>query len=165
MTEPNSVEDGVVVSLAYSLSLDDGDVIDEASADDPLSYLHGAGNIIPGLESALTGMKIGESKTVDVEATEAYGEYDDEAFQHVPYEAFPEDMEPEEGQMVHLTDEQGGGHVQATITELGDDSVTLDLNHPLAGETLHFDVEVVGLRNATAEEVAHGHVHDGHAHH
>lgn len=160
-----SVTDGLVVSLAYTLRLDDGEEIDAADAADPLVYLHGAQNIIPGLEQALTGMKIGDSRDVKVEAKDAYGEMDPDAFEMVPYDAFPPDLELEEGMGLRMVDSNNGRQMEAYISELRDDGALLDLNHPLAGETLHFNVEVVGLRQATSEEVAHGHAHsDGHTH-
>jgi len=159
------VGEGLVVSLAYRLRLDDGEEIDAAAAGDPLVYLHGAGNIIPGLESALDGMKVGESKSVTVSPEDGYGGVDPDAFELMPYEMFPNDMELEEGMGLRLVDNSSGQQVQAYISELRDEGVLLDLNHPLAGETLHFDVEVVGLRAATAEEAAHGHAHShGHTH-
>lgn len=160
-----AVEDGVVVSLAYQLRLDDGEEIDSAGSDEPLVYLHGAQNIIPGLEQALTGMKVGDARRVSVSPGDAYGEMDPDAFQLVPYDAFPEDIELEEGMGLHMVESGTGRQVEATISELRDDGALLDLNHPLAGETLHFDVEVVGLRRATSEEITHGHAHSaGHTH-
>jgi len=160
-----TIEDGLVVSLAYQLRLDDGEEIDSAGSDDPLVYLHGAHNIIPGLEQALTGMKVGDARRVSVNPGDAYGEMDPDAFQLVPYDAFPEDLELEEGMGLQMVESGTGRQVEAYISELRDDGALLDLNHPLAGETLHFDVEVVGLRRATSEEIAHGHAHSaGHTH-
>lgn len=160
-----AVGEGLVVSLAYKLRLDDGEEIDAAAADDPLVYLHGAGNIIPGLEAALDGMKIGQSKSVAVSPQDGYGEQDPNAFELIAYEVFPDGMDLELGMGLNLVDESSGQHVQAYISELREEGVVLDLNHPLAGETLFFDVEVVGLRAATDEELAHGHAHShGHSH-
>jgi FKBP-type peptidyl-prolyl cis-trans isomerase SlyD len=158
------VDDGLVVSLAYSLRLDDGEEIDSAPSDDPLIYLHGANNIIPGLEEALTGMKIGDTGKVSVEPGSAYGEVDPDAVQLIPYESFPEDIDLEEGMELHLVDEKSGRQMEAYISELRDEGALVDMNHPLAGETLHFDVEIVGLRRATHDEIAHGHAHTGHSH-
>ncbi len=158
------IEDGLVVSLAYSLRLDDGEEIDSAPSDDPLIYLHGAQNIIPGLEEALSGMKIGDTRKVSVEPGSAYGEVDPEAVQFIPYENFPDDIDLEEGLELRLVDEKSGHQMEAYISELRDDGALVDMNHPLAGETLHFDVEIVGLRRATEDEIAHGHVHTGHTH-
>jgi FKBP-type peptidyl-prolyl cis-trans isomerase SlyD len=159
-----AVADGLIVSLAYTLRLDDGEEIDSAASDDPLMYLHGAQNIIPGLEQALTGLKIGDARQVSVEPGSAYGEMDPDAFELVPYDAFPADVDLEEGMGLRLMDEQSGRQTEAFVSELRDDGALIDLNHPLAGETLHFDVEIVGLRRATADEIAHGHAHTDHAH-
>ncbi|HEY1409990.1 MAG TPA: peptidylprolyl isomerase [Promineifilum sp.] len=154
-----TVNDGLVVSLAYTLRLDDGEEIDSATTDDPLVYLHGAGNIIPGLEQALSGMKIGDTRQVSVDSGAAYGEMDPDAFELVSYDAFPADVDLEEGMGLHLTESGTGRHIEAFVSELREDGALLDLNHPLAGETLHFDVEIVGLRRATSDELNHGHAH------
>lgn len=160
-----SVTNGLVVSLAYTLRLDDGEEIDSAGADDPLVYLHGAQNIIPGLEQALTGLKIGDARDVKVEAKDAYGDMDPDAFELVTYDSFPADFKLEEGMGLRMVDRSNGRQMEAYVSELRDDGALLDLNHPLAGETLHFNVEVVGLRRATSEEIAHGHAHsEGHSH-
>ncbi|MCL4805975.1 MAG: peptidylprolyl isomerase [Anaerolineae bacterium] len=154
-----AVADGLVVSLAYTLRLDDGEEIDSAASDDPLVYLHGAGNIIPGLEDALSGMKIGDVRSVSVSPVDAYGDLDEDAFELVPYDAFPADVDLEEGMGLSMVDNNTGQQMDAYISELRDDGALLDLNHPLAGETLHFTVEIVGLRRATTDEIAHGHAH------
>jgi FKBP-type peptidyl-prolyl cis-trans isomerase SlyD len=160
-----TVGDGLVVSLAYRLKLDDGEEIDAAAGDDPLVYLHGAQNIIPGLERALAGLKVGDARSVTVTPGDAYGDMDPDAFELVPYDAFPGDLELEEGMGLRMVESGTGRQMEAYISELRDDGALLDLNHPLAGETLHFDVEVVGLRRATSEEIAHGHAHSaGHTH-
>lgn len=159
------VGDGLVVSLAYKLRLDDGEEVDSATGDDPLEYLHGAQNIIPGLERALTGLKVGDARSVTVSPGDAYGEMDPDAFELVPYDAFPGDLDLEVGMGLRMVESGTGRQMEAYISELRDDGALLDLNHPLAGETLHFDVEVVGLRRATADEMAHGHAHShGHTH-
>jgi FKBP-type peptidyl-prolyl cis-trans isomerase SlyD len=157
-----SVRDGLVVSLAYTLRLDDGDEIDSAESDDPLVYLHGAQNIIPGLEQVLTGLKVGDARDVSVSPGDAYGEMDPDAFELVPYDAFPADVDLEEGMGLHMVENGTGRQMEAYVSELRDDGALLDLNHPLAGETLHFNVEIVGLRRATSEEIAHGHAHSAH---
>lgn len=160
-----AVGDGLVVSLAYQLRLDDGEEIDAAAATDPLVYLHGAGNIIPGLERELDGMRVGDSKRVTVSPEDGYGDMDPDAFELMPYDVFPKDLELEEGLEMRLVDNATGQQIQAYVSELREEGVLLDLNHPLAGETLFFDVEVVGLRAATPEEQAHGHAHThGHTH-
>ncbi|NPV67626.1 MAG: peptidylprolyl isomerase [Anaerolineae bacterium] len=155
---PNKIQDGLVVSVQYTLKLDDGEIIDESTADDPLLYLHGADNIIPGLERALTGMAVNETKHVTVAPADAYGEYDEDALESFPLGFFPEDLELEPGLMLDMSDENGN-LFEATIVDVNDDEVLVDFNHPLAGETLHFDVKVLALREATPEELAHGHPH------
>jgi FKBP-type peptidyl-prolyl cis-trans isomerase SlyD len=154
-----AVADGLVVSLAYTLRLDDGEEIDSAASDDPLVYLHGAQNIIPGLEQALTGLKVGDARLVSVNPVDGYGDVDPDAFELVPYDAFPADVDLEEGMGLRMVDSGTGQQMDAYISELRDDGALLDLNHPLAGETLHFNVEIVGLRRATSDEIAHGHAH------
>lgn len=156
-----TIGNDVVVSLAYRLRLDDGQSIDAASEEDPLTYLHGAGNIIPGLERELVGMGVGASKEVEVAPQDAYGEYDEEAYQVVPRSMFPADLALADGMGLRLIDQETGRPVEAYVSEVGDSEVVLDFNHPLAGETLYFQVKVVGLRAATDEELSHGHVHDG----
>lgn len=159
-----TVTDGIVVSLDYTLRLDDGEIID-ASEQEPLEFLQGYNQIIPGLERALTGMKVGESKEVIVAATDAYGEEDEDAYQLVERTIFPPDMELEEGMQLRMRDAQSGDAVDVVIAEVNESNVLLDFNHPLAGEELHFQVKVVGLRPATSEELAHGHAHDADDHH
>ncbi|MBN1964320.1 MAG: peptidylprolyl isomerase [Anaerolineae bacterium] len=155
----STVQEGLVISVAYTLTLSDGEVIDEASSSDPLLYLHGAENIIPGLERALTGMTVGQRKQVVVDPEDAYGEYDEEGVQVLPRDAFGDgDVELEIGEMLTLRDEEDN-LFDAEVIDLDDESVTLDFNHPLAGETLRFDVEIVGVRDATPDERAHGHPH------
>ncbi|GIK58268.1 MAG: peptidylprolyl isomerase [Chloroflexi bacterium] len=159
-----TVTDGIVVSLDYTLRLDDGEIID-ASEQEPLEFLHGYNQIIPGLERALTGMKVGESKEVIVAATDAYGEEDEDAYQLVERTLFPPEMELEEGMQLRMRDAQSGEAVDVVIAEVNESNVLLDFNHPLAGEELHFQVKVVGLRPATPEELAHGHTHGDNDHH
>ena len=160
LDKDTAVADGLVVSLAYTLRLDDGEEIDSAASDEPLVYLHGAQNIIPGLEQALTGLKIGDTRSVSVTPVDGYGDVDPDAFELVPYDAFPADVDLEEGMGLRMVDSSTGQQMEAYISELRDDGALLDMNHPLAGETLHFDVEIVGLRRATTDEIAHGHAHN-----
>ncbi|OIO91168.1 MAG: peptidylprolyl isomerase [Anaerolineae bacterium CG2_30_64_16] len=158
------VADGLVVELDYTLTLDDGEVVDTSADELPLQYLHGQGQIIPGLEKALVGLAVGDVLTVTVPPAEAYGDIDPDDYDEAPLDAFPPDAALEPGMTVEVTDDSGEVY-DAFVSEIGDDTVLLDFNHPLAGETLHFDVKVIGLRPATDEELAHGHVHDdGHAH-
>lgn len=155
--QPEQVANDVVVSLEYTLEVE-GEVVDYSEKDDPLEYLHGHENIIPGLESALTGMSVGDSKQVTVVASEAYGELDPEALIEVSRSDFPEEVPMEIGTQVQVRNMDG--HVlDARIASIDGDKVKLDFNHPLAGKDLLFKVTIVGLRNATQEELEHSHVH------
>ncbi len=153
------VEQDVVVTLQYKLSLDDGELVEESEQDDPLMYLHGHQNIIPGLEEALEGMSIGEKKNIIVEPEDGYGEYDAEDMGRIERDDLPAEFDPEPGMVIEVTDDDGA-EAEAVIVEVDDDGILLDFNHPMAGERLHFEVEITGLRAATAEELDHGHVHD-----
>lgn len=154
----DTIQNGVVVSLTYTLKLQNGEVIDFSEADEPLEYLHGADNIIPGLERELTGLKIGDSKDVHVEAVDGYGEYDPEEVEEVERKLLPRDMELRLGMVLAIRDEEG--HLnEAYVRAISPDSVTLDFNHPLAGQALFFSIQVVGIREATPEETEHGHPH------
>lgn len=165
MSENNlKVADGLVVGMDYTLKDDDGELIDSSQGQQPLAFLQGLGQIIPGLEQELYGMGIGDSKQVVVQPTEGYGEVDPDAYQKVKMDMFPDDMTLKEGMGLQLRDMNTGRPLQAFIAEIRDDGVLLDFNHPLAGETLHFDVSIAYLREATDEEKEHGHVHDG-SHH
>lgn len=157
------VQNGLVVSMEYTLKVD-GEVIDSSEGHDPLEFLAGYGNIIPGLESKMIGMKIGESKDVVVSAMDGYGEYDEDAFLDVPRGQFPKDMPVEEGLELTVRDDSGEGRY-ARIESVEGETVRLNFNHPLAGDELNFNVKVVALREPTDEELDHGHVHaDGHHH-
>ena len=157
------IDDGVVVSMEYKLTVD-GEVLDSSDDAGPLQFLVGYGNIIPGLEKEMMGMKIGDSKEVTVQPEDGYGELDDEAFMDVPRTEFPADMKLEEGAELHITDEDGE-HQAAYVLSFDDKTVKLDFNHPLAGAVLNFYVKVVGLRKPSDEELDHGHVHEGGGHH
>jgi FKBP-type peptidyl-prolyl cis-trans isomerase SlyD len=162
MSEILKVQDGQVVSMEYTLRVD-GEVLDTSVGHEPLEFLQGAGNIIPGLEQELYGMAVGESKNVIVQPDDGYGIIDPDAFVDVPREQFPADIPLEVGVEIQVTDENGTP-MNARIDAVNDDSVKLDFNHPLAGKELHFDMKIVGLRAATAEESEHGHSHNGHHH-
>jgi FKBP-type peptidyl-prolyl cis-trans isomerase SlyD len=138
-----------------------GEALDSSEQDGPLTYLHGAGNIVPGLEAALEGKSVGDALKVVVPPADAYGEHDDELVQAMPRDRFP-DGEIEVG-MRFQAQSHGGARV-LTVTALSDDEVTIDANHPLAGRTLTFDVTVREVRDATQEEIEHGHVHGEHGH-
>ncbi len=151
-----------VVSMAYKLTVD-GEVLDEADEKDAIQFLQGHGNIIPGLESQLTGMKVGESKQITVSADGGYGVVDKEQIQDISLEEFPDGIKPEIGMELDIKDEDGN-EMYGRVLAIKEDSVTMDFNHPLAGKELHFDVRVVEVRDPTSEEMAHGHVH-AHGHH
>jgi FKBP-type peptidyl-prolyl cis-trans isomerase SlyD len=157
------VADDMVVKIDYTLTVD-GEVLDSSEEEGPLEYLQGYQNIIPGLEQELSGMKVGEDKKVTIAPEDGYGEIDDGAIMDVPLNEFPENMPIEVGIDLEVTDKDEN-IMLATIVDVGDDTVKLDTNHPLAGKTLHFEVSVLDLRSATDEELAHGHVHGHGGHH
>ena len=159
----DTVQKDKVVSMEYTLHVDNEE-IDSSKGQDPLQFLVGHGNIISGLELEMMGMKVGESKDVVIQPAEAYGEFDEEAFVDVPRGAFPNDIPVEEGAELTVKDDAGQSRY-ARIDSINGDNVTLNFNHPLAGDELHFNVKVVGLREPTAEELVHGHVHQGEGHH
>ena len=154
----------MVVSFHYTLKDDTGEVLDSSSGREPLSYIHGHGNIIPGLEKALEGAAAGHRSQVADAAKEGYGETNPELVFEAPREHFPADMQLETGARVYA--EGPEGPVSFTVVKLTEKGAVLDGNHPLAGKQLHFDVEVVEVRPATTEELEHGHVHGagGHQH-
>ena len=151
-----------VVTLNYTLKDNDGKLIDE-SHDSSFAYLHGANNIVGGLEDALSGKSSGDKMSVSIAPDQAYGAHDASRVESVPRELFPDDTEIEPGMQFHA---QGPNEQPIMVTVVGveADKVTIDGNHPLAGVELNFDVEVMDVRDATAEEIAHGHVHGPHGH-
>ena len=153
-----------VVALDYTLKDDEGSVIDESQGDG-FAYLHGYQNIIPGLEQALEGKTVGDEFDVTISPADGYGEFDAGKIQEVPKEAFPDDTEILPGMQFHAQSPEGQ-MIYATVTKVEDNTVTIDANHSLAGKTLHFKVKVTDIRDASAEELEHGHVHgpDGHHH-
>lgn len=159
MEEETRVDDGKVVSMHYTLHVD-GKVIDSSEGGEPLQFIQGMGHIIPGLEHELYDMEVGQSKNVVVQAKDGYGEADEDAFMDVPRESFPANVPLTKGTELELRD-QSGHPVYARIDQVSDKNVRLDMNHPLAGKELHFDVKIAGVRLATADEVSHGHVHTG----
>jgi FKBP-type peptidyl-prolyl cis-trans isomerase SlyD len=154
-----------VVRFDYTLTNDTNDVLDSSEGGEPLTYLHGAGNIIPGLENALLGKGAGESLSVRVAPGEAYGERDDALVQSVPREMFEDSDGIQAGMQFHSGDEEGNTRI-VTVVGVDADSITVDGNHPLAGVPLNFAVTIVEVRDATPEELEHGHVHGagGHQH-
>jgi FKBP-type peptidyl-prolyl cis-trans isomerase SlyD len=146
-----------VATIDYTLTSPDGQVLDSSNGREPLSYLHGASNIIPGLESALEGKGEGDSLQVKVPPGQGYGERDDRMIQSVPRSNFQGVAEIKPGMQFQAQTTQGPRVV--TVVKVDPDQVTVDANHPLAGVELNFDVKVVGVREATKEEIAHGHAH------
>jgi FKBP-type peptidyl-prolyl cis-trans isomerase SlyD len=153
----DKIADGIVVSMTYVLTVD-GEEVGRAGADEPLEYLHGADNIVPGLEAALDGKTIGDKVNVTVPPEEAYGEYDDDEIDEFDVEEIPGGESLEEGMIVEMEDEDGYVYV-GTVMEIAEGTVIVDFNPPLAGKTLTFDVEVLSLREADPEELDHGHPH------
>ena len=152
-----------VVTLNYTLKDNDDNIIDK-SDDGSFCYLHGASNIIPGLETALTGKTSGDELSVSVAPEEGYGPRDDARIQEVPRDAFPPEITIEPGMQFNAQGPEGQD-VMVTIAKVEGDTVTVDGNHPLAGVTLNFDVTIADIRDASAEELEHGHVHGPNGHH
>lgn len=150
------ITDGCVATIHYTLTDDDGKVIDESTPETPLSYLHGAGNIVPGLEKALAGKQSGDSLKADVAPEQGYGPRHDSLVQQVPRTAFPDASAVKPGMQFEAKTERGP--LLVTVTEVAEENVTIDGNHPLAGQTLHFAVKVADVREATEAESNEGHV-------
>ncbi|PMR69898.1 FKBP-type peptidyl-prolyl cis-trans isomerase [Halomonas heilongjiangensis] len=146
-----------VVAFHYTLTNDAGEVLDSSEGREPLTYLHGAGNIIPGLEKELEGRAAGDKLTATVQPAEGYGEQQPQLVQEVPRDAFQgvESVEPG----MQFQAQTQGGPLMVTVTKVEGDTVTVDGNHPLAGQILNFDVEIAEVREASQEEIEHGHVH------
>lgn len=157
------IKKDAVVSLSYILKNSDGQELDQANADKPFAYLHGGKQIVPGLEKALEGMVVGDKKEVTVSPEEGYGELIPGLKMDVERSNFPKDMKLQTG--MQFSAEVSGNDRVFTVTGIEEDKVQVDANHPLAGQTLHFAVEVVEIRDATQEELKHGHVHGPHGHH
>jgi FKBP-type peptidyl-prolyl cis-trans isomerase SlyD len=157
------IADRSVATFHYELTNDAGEVLDSSKGREPLAYLHGRGNIVAGLEKAMTGKQIGDKFDVTVSAAEGYGERDPSLVQVVPRKAFRgvKDLQP--GMQFHA--QGNGGSSAVVVTAVTGDEVTVDGNHPLAGETLHFAIEITGVRDASVEEALHGHVHGPGGHH
>jgi len=159
-----AIQKDKVVSIDYTLTGDNGQVLDSSNGREPLAYLHGAGNIIPGLESALEGKDEGDELNVQIPPDQAYGQRDERMVQPVPRTAFQGVADIQPGMQFQA--QTNAGPRLITVVGVEGDQVTIDANHPLAGATLKFDVKVVNVRDATSEEMSHGHVHGagGHQH-
>jgi FKBP-type peptidyl-prolyl cis-trans isomerase SlyD len=152
-----------VVSIHYTLTDDAGKTIDSSAGGEPLAYLHGNGNLIAGLERALEGKQAGDSVNVKIAPAEGYGEYDKALVQRVPRRSLKGINNIYVG--MQLQAQSGQGARSVTVTQVAGDMVTIDGNHPLAGQNLNFDVKIADVRAATEEELAHGHVHGPGGHH
>lgn len=152
-----------VVTMTYVLRGDDGDLLDQADKESPFSYLHGKGQIVAGLEKGLHGLPVGSKKVITVKPAEGYGEHDPELTTKASKSQFPGGAQMELG-MQFMAEGEEGHNLPFTVVEIDGDDVILDGNHPLAGKTLHFDIEVLEVRPATPQELAHGHAHGPHGH-
>lgn len=151
------IANDLAVAIHYTLTDDQGETLDSSAGAEPLTYLHGHLNIIPGLESALDGLAVGDKKQVTVQPAEGYGEFDESLVQDVPREMFTGVDQIEPG-MAFEVDGPDGHHL-VEVTKVAEETITIDGNHALAGKVLNFDVEVVEVRAATEEELQHGHIH------
>ncbi|NUM62856.1 MAG: peptidylprolyl isomerase [Ignavibacteriaceae bacterium] len=155
-----------VITINYTLKDTEGNLLDSTDNGGPFSFITGNMQVLPGLEEALVSMIIGSKKNIKLAAADAYGEYDENAIQKVNRSLFPEEAELETG-MTYFAHSPEGQHIQFVITKIENDDITVNFNHPLAGKNLEFDVELLDVRDATPEEISHGHVHGpgGHHHH
>ena len=153
----NTVEDNLVITLDYKLIVED-ELLESTEDGEPILFIQGIGQIIPGLENALYGMEVGDQKTVVIQPEDAYGEYDPESLQEAKKEEFSEEVPLDVGTFLDLEDDEGDV-LSAQIIAAEEDTITLDFNHPLAGKTLTFEIIVTDLRPASEEELDHGHVH------
>lgn len=158
-----NIKENSVVQMHYTLKDTTGAILDSSEGRVPLTYMHGKGFLIHGLEKQIEGKASGDKFNAKVPAIEAYGEYNEEMLQVVPKSGFQGDDELKEGMQVQVQTTEGT-HIALVKTIEGED-VTLDMNHPLAGQDLEFDVEIIDVREATPEEIDHGHVHDPDGHH
>lgn len=159
------IADKTVVTMTYTLTDDQGQVLDKAEASQPFAYLHGSSNIIPGLEKHLEGKQADDSVQVTVPPAEAYGERDDRLTQQVPRSMFQGVPDEQIVAGAQFQAQTSAGNQVIRIAAVDGDHVTIDANHPLAGVTLNFDVTILGVREASAEEVEHGHAHGEGGHH
>ena len=149
-----------VVSIHYTLKDDNGQVLDSSEGKSPLQYLHGNNNLIPGLETELQGKSSGAKFEATIPPEQAYGERNEDFVQTIKKEMF-QGVEQIEPGMTFVAQGEGGAQRQVRVTEVEGEDVTIDANHPMAGMTLHFEVEVVDVREGTPQEIEHGHVHQG----
>ncbi len=162
----SKIQKNTVATIAYVLKNRKGEILDQAGADEAFAYLHGHDNVVPGLEKALDGLSVGDKLSVTVPADEGYGDYDPARVRTIPKSEFPARMRnPKPGTMLQIEED---GHWRVwRVEKVEADTITLDGNHELAGQDLHFSVEILGIRLASPEELEHGHAHgpEGHHHH
>ena len=152
------IDNNCVVAVHYTLTNDEGDQLDSSDGREPLEYLHGSQGIIPGLEQQLSGKEVGDKFVVAINPEDAYGQVNPELVGQVPISQFPEGADIQPGMQFQAQGPEGDAQL-ITVRSVDDDTVTIDGNHPLAGQVLHFDVSVENIRTATEEEIAHGHPH------
>lgn len=157
------IANNTAVTIHYTLTNDAGEEIDSTAGGEPLVYLHGCGNIISGLEEALSSKSAGDKLNVRIEAADAYGEFSENLIQVVSREMFDGIDNLEVGMQFHAAVNSRSDII--TVIKIEGDDVTIDGNHPMAGQVLNFDVEIVGVRMATKEEISHGHIHGAGCHH
>lgn len=159
-----NISNDCVATIHYTLKNDAGEIVDSSIGEEPLHYLHGAQNIVIGLENALAGKTVGDKLSVVVAPAEAYGEHNSALIQAIPRDMFSGIDTIEVGMAFHAQTQYGMQEVE--VTKIEGDTITVDGNHPFAGENLHFDVEVLDVREASKEEIDHGHAHGpgGHDH-
>ncbi len=158
------IEQNSVVTINYTLKNAGGEIIDKSEAGEPLGYIHGHGNLVPGLERAIEGRQAGDSFDVVVSAEDGYGPRRPEAVVEIPRGQLPGGAEPEVGMQLMAGSPEGGA-MPLTLIAIGEEFVTADANHPLAGQELHFSIAIATVRSATEEELSHGHVHGPGGHH
>lgn len=158
-----NIAQNAVVLIHYTLTNDAGETLDSSVGGDPLAYLHGNGNLIPGLENALEGKKAGDKLSVKIAPADGYGERDKALVQRIPRRSLKGIPDIRVGMQLQAQTERGPRTI--TVTQIVGDMVTVDGNHPLAGENLNFDVEIADVREASEEELSHGHVHGPGGHH
>lgn len=158
-----TIQKNSVVTINYTLRDETGGLIESSEGQEPLTYLHGQGNVIPGLEASLEGKSAGESFKISIPPEDAYGVWEDGNVLNIPKGQFSgvEDIKPGMQFSVHSNE----GEQIVTVTKVEEETVTVDANHPLAGKTLNFDVTVIGIRDATKDELDHGHAHGAGGHH
>jgi FKBP-type peptidyl-prolyl cis-trans isomerase SlyD len=153
-----------VITINFILKDTNGNIIEATSRERPFSFISGGNQILPKLEENIGEMLIGSKRTVTLSPVDAYGVYDDSALEEVSRSEFPEDTDIQEG-MTFVADSPDGQQLPFVIKSIKEENITLDFNHPLAGQTLTFDLELLSLRDATIEELGHGHVHGAGGHH